>query len=48
MADAGAWWSIQPFLADENANQYSDRGSRAKQDLVAEGTLRALLASLCR
>lgn len=41
MARAGAWWSIQPFLADEDANQYSDPRSRAKQRQVAEGTVRA-------
>lgn len=41
MADAGVWWSIQPFLADEDANQYSDPGSIAKQQQVAEGTVRA-------
>lgn len=41
MAQAGAWWSIQPFLADEDANQYSDPRSIAKQQLVAEGTVRA-------
>lgn len=41
MAEAGAWWSIQPFLADEDANQYSDPRSIAKQQQVAEGTVRA-------
>lgn len=41
MADAGAWWSIQPFLADEDANQYTDPRSIAKQQQVAEGTVRA-------
>lgn len=41
MAQAGAWWSIQPFLADEDANQYSDPRSQAKQQQVAEGTVRA-------
>ncbi len=24
MADTGTWWSLQPFLADENANQLPD------------------------
>lgn len=41
MADAGVWWSIQPFLADEDANQYSDPRSQAKQQQVADGTVRA-------
>ncbi len=41
MADNGVWWSIQPFLADEDANQYSDPRAVAKQREVAEGTLRA-------
>lgn len=41
MAQAGAWWSIQPFLADEDANQYSDPRSQAKQQQVADGTVRA-------
>lgn len=41
MAEADAWWSIQPFLADANANQYSDPRSIAKQKQVAQGTVRA-------
>jgi len=41
MADAGVWWSIQPFLADEDANPMSDPIQRAKQMEVAEGTVRA-------
>lgn len=41
MAEADAWWSIQPFLADDDANQYSDPRSQAKQREVAEGTVRA-------
>lgn len=41
MAQADAWWSIQPFLADEDSNQYSDPRSQAKQRQVAEGTVRA-------
>ena len=44
MAKADAWWSIQPFLADEDANQYSDPRSRAKQQQVAQGTVRAFEA----
>lgn len=41
MADAGAWWSIQPFLDDEDANPKSDPIQQAKQMQVAEGTVRA-------
>ncbi|NNU82229.1 amidohydrolase family protein [Halovulum dunhuangense] len=41
MRDEGAWWSIQPFLADEDANPYTDPASIAKQRQVAEGTVRA-------
>ncbi|MBK5927473.1 metal-dependent hydrolase family protein [Rhodobaculum claviforme] len=41
MAGEGVWWSIQPFLADEDANPYSDPAQRAKQLEVAEGTVRA-------
>lgn len=41
MADNGTWWSIQPFLADEDANPKADPRSRAKQEAVAAGTVRA-------
>ncbi|WP_084637819.1 amidohydrolase family protein [Paracoccus sp. J55] len=41
MADSGTWWSIQPFLADEDANQYTDPKAVAAQKTVAEGTMRA-------
>ncbi len=41
MSDAGVWWSIQPFLADEDANPKSDPAQRRKQQEVAEGTVRA-------
>jgi len=41
MADAGVWWSIQPFLADEDANPKTDPGQRAKQLEVSAGTERA-------
>jgi imidazolonepropionase-like amidohydrolase len=41
MADSGTWWSIQPFLADEEANQYTDPKAIAAQKFVAEGTVRA-------
>jgi imidazolonepropionase-like amidohydrolase len=41
MAGEGAWWSIQPFLADEDSNPKSDPIQQAKQIQVAEGTVRA-------
>ncbi|MGY6251642.1 amidohydrolase family protein [Bosea thiooxidans] len=41
MADAGAWWSIQPFLADEDANAYQSAAQRADQQRIAQGTERA-------
>lgn len=41
MAGEGVWWSLQPFLADEDANPYSDPRQQAKQREVAEGTVRA-------
>ncbi len=41
MADAGIWWSIQPFLADADSNPKADPRARAKQLAVAEGTERA-------
>lgn len=41
MADNGVWWSLQPFLADEDSNQYADPAAIAAQKMVAEGTMRA-------
>ncbi len=41
MRDEGAWWSIQPFLSDEDANPRSDPRQQAKADEVALGTVRA-------
>ncbi|WP_333712940.1 metal-dependent hydrolase family protein [Yoonia sp.] len=41
MREEGAWWSIQPFLADDDANPRTDPIQRAKQLEVAEGTVRA-------
>jgi len=41
MAEEGGWWSLQPFLADDDANVKPDPASRAKQLEVAEGTVRA-------
>lgn len=41
MADTGTWWSIQPFLADEDSNPKSDPVQRRQQEDIAEGTKRA-------
>jgi imidazolonepropionase-like amidohydrolase len=41
MADAGAWWSIQPFLDDDDANPKSDPVQRAQLQEIARGTARA-------
>lgn len=41
MAGEGVWWSLQPFLADEDANVQRDPHSKAKQQQVAVGTVRA-------
>jgi imidazolonepropionase-like amidohydrolase len=41
MAGEGAWWSIQPFLDDEDANVYPDAERREKQARVAQGTVKA-------
>ncbi|MCF7643638.1 amidohydrolase family protein, partial [Acinetobacter johnsonii] len=42
IADAGAWWSIQPFLADEDANTYASPEQRAQQKMIADGMVRAI------
>lgn len=41
MRAEGAWWSIQPFLGDEDANPRADQRQQAKADEVARGTVRA-------
>jgi len=41
MGGEGVWWSIQPFLDDEDANPKSDPVQRQKQLEVAAGTERA-------
>jgi len=41
MRDEGVWWSLQPFLADEDANQHADPVTRKKQQQVAQGTVQA-------
>lgn len=42
IADSGAWWSIQPFLADEDANTYASPEQRTHQQMIADGTARAV------
>lgn len=41
IAGEGAWWSLQPFLQDEDSNVYPDAERRAAQKKVAEGTVKA-------
>lgn len=41
MRDEGVWWSLQPFLQDEDSNPYPDPARRASQKQVAEGTVNA-------
>ncbi|MFC3230973.1 amidohydrolase family protein [Marinibaculum pumilum] len=41
MAGEGVWWSLQPFLADDDANVKSGADAQAKQQEVARGTVRA-------
>ncbi|MFN3642680.1 MAG: amidohydrolase family protein [Gemmobacter sp.] len=41
IADSGTWWSIQPFLADEDSNPKTDPVQQRKQQDVARGTERA-------
>ncbi|PZO73618.1 MAG: hydrolase [Mesorhizobium amorphae] len=42
IADAGAWWSIQPFLADEDANPHREPEKQRQMREIAEGTVRAI------
>lgn len=44
MREEGAWWSIQPFLQDEDANPKSNPVQQAKAEEVASGTVRAFEA----
>lgn len=41
MAATGAWWSLQPFLDDDDASPIPDPAGRAKQLEVTTGTDRA-------
>lgn len=39
MAEKGIWWSLQPFLDDEDANHYPEGSANRKKQLeVAQGT----------
>ena len=41
MRDEGVWWSLQPFLQDEDSNAYPDPARRESQRRVAQGTEKA-------
>ena len=41
MADHGAWWSIQPFLADEDSNPHGSAEAQAQRRMIAEGTIQS-------
>ena len=41
MKAEGAWWSIQPFLSDEDSNPRADPVQQAKGEQVARGTVQA-------
>ena len=41
MADTDTWWSLQPFLADEDSNPKQDPVQRRQQEEIARGTVRA-------
>lgn len=41
MRDQDVWWSLQPFLQDEDSNAYPDAERQASQKQVAEGTVQA-------
>ena len=41
MQGEGVWWSLQPFLQDEDSNVYPDPERRASQYRVAQGTVHA-------
>lgn len=41
MREEGAWWSIQPFLQDEDSNPRSNPVQQQKAQEVATGTVRA-------
>ncbi len=48
MAGDSIWWSLQPSLADDDANFRADPAARAKQLQVAEDTRKAYYLSESR
>lgn len=38
MSDTGTWWSLQPFVAGENANQQPDAAGQARSAQIHAGT----------
>ncbi|MGY6635088.1 MAG: amidohydrolase family protein [Alkalilacustris sp.] len=38
MAGEGVWWSLQPFLADEDANFHPEPAAQAAQKRIGQGT----------
>ncbi|HEU5479422.1 MAG TPA: amidohydrolase family protein [Candidatus Tumulicola sp.] len=42
IADAGAFWSVQPFLNDEDANPLATEQQRRDSEAIAQGTVRAI------
>ncbi len=41
MAEKGTWWSLQPFVGDENSNQHADADRQASAAEIHAGTDRA-------
>lgn len=41
IAGADAWWSLQPFLADEDSNPVPTEEQREQQRMISDGTIRA-------
>jgi imidazolonepropionase-like amidohydrolase len=41
VAETGTWWSLQPFLDDEDAIPMTDPATRLKQLEITDGTERA-------
>lgn len=41
MQGEGVWWSLQPFLLDEDANSFATAQQKQDQQLLSDGTLRS-------
>lgn len=41
MQSEGVWWSLQPFLLDEDANTFHTTQQKKDQQLLSDGTIRA-------